>query len=75
MKQVSGKELCRILEQYGWVLKRINGSHHIFTMAGRPERLSVPVHGNQLLKLGLLKASHRSITCQNHTKNTTYGWL
>lgn len=56
MKQTSGKALCRLLEQKGWELKRINGSHHIFVMQGRPERLSVPVHGNQPLKIGLLKA-------------------
>ena len=56
MKQVSGKALCRLLEQQGWELKRINGSHHIFVMQSRPERLSVPVHGNQPLKIGLLKA-------------------
>lgn len=56
MKQVSGKALCRLLEQQGLELKRINGSHHIFVMQGRSERLSVPVHGNQPLKTGLLKA-------------------
>jgi predicted RNA binding protein YcfA (HicA-like mRNA interferase family) len=56
MKQISGKELCRILEQHGWELKRVNGSHHIFTKEGRIERLSVPVHGNKSLKTGLLKA-------------------
>ncbi|WP_371732053.1 type II toxin-antitoxin system HicA family toxin [Spirosoma sp. KCTC 42546] len=37
-------------------MKRVNGSHHIFLMQGRPERLSVPMHGNQPLKTGLLKA-------------------
>ncbi|WP_461109207.1 type II toxin-antitoxin system HicA family toxin [Spirosoma koreense] len=37
-------------------MKRINGSHHIFVMQGRSERLSVPVHGNQPLKIGLLRA-------------------
>jgi predicted RNA binding protein YcfA (HicA-like mRNA interferase family) len=56
MKQVSGKALCRLLSERGWELKRINGSHHIFVMQGRPERISVPVHGNQPLKIGLLKA-------------------
>jgi predicted RNA binding protein YcfA (HicA-like mRNA interferase family) len=60
MKQVSGKELCRLLEQHGWALKRINGSHHIYVMEGRPERISVPVHANQPLKIGLLKALLKS---------------
>ena len=54
MKQISGKDFCRLL-QSGWQLKRINGSHHIHAMAGRIERISVPVHGHKPLKLGLLK--------------------
>ena len=29
MKSVSGKEVCKIVERYGWELKRIPGSHHI----------------------------------------------
>ncbi|XZO01597.1 MAG: type II toxin-antitoxin system HicA family toxin [Microcoleus sp.] len=30
MKSISGKQLCKIVEQKGWVLKRITGSHHIY---------------------------------------------
>jgi predicted RNA binding protein YcfA (HicA-like mRNA interferase family) len=56
MKQISGKDFCRILERDGWDLRRINGSHHIYTKEGQNERLSVPVHANKPLKLGLLKA-------------------
>jgi len=56
MKQVSGKDFCRILERHGWELKRISGSHHIYAKVGSIVRLSVPVHGNKALKLGLLKA-------------------
>lgn len=54
MKQVSGRDLARIVQRKGWSLARIQGSHHIFTMAGRRERLVIPVHGNQPLKTGLL---------------------
>ena len=53
MKAVSGKRLCRLLEAKGWELKRINGSHHIYVKSGNPARLSVPVHGNASLKIGL----------------------
>ena len=53
MKAISGKQLCRMLESRGWVLKRITGSHHIYAKAGNPARISVPVHGNTPLKLGL----------------------
>ncbi|HYW05643.1 MAG TPA: type II toxin-antitoxin system HicA family toxin [Longimicrobium sp.] len=55
MRSVSGKALCRILEQTGWSLLRVNGSHHIYGRPGDPARISVPVHGNQDLKVGLLR--------------------
>lgn len=53
MKAVSGKELARLLEEKGWALKRINGSHHIYCKNGNPARITVPVHGNTSLKIGL----------------------
>jgi predicted RNA binding protein YcfA (HicA-like mRNA interferase family) len=34
---------------------RIQGSHHIYGKAGSDVRLSVPMHGNQALKVGLLR--------------------
>jgi predicted RNA binding protein YcfA (HicA-like mRNA interferase family) len=34
-------------------LKRINGSHHIYAKSGENAQISVPVHGNTPLKLGL----------------------
>ena len=55
MRTISGKRLCRLLESKGWELKRINGSHHIFAKKGIVARISVPVHGNKPLKLGLQK--------------------
>ena len=55
MKVVSGKRLCRLLEGKGWELKRINGSHHIYAKVGMTARISVPVHGNKPLKIGLQK--------------------
>jgi predicted RNA binding protein YcfA (HicA-like mRNA interferase family) len=53
LKSISGKRLCSILEYKGWELKRINGSHHIYTKLGISARISVPVHGNKPLKIGL----------------------
>ncbi|HDM77457.1 MAG TPA: type II toxin-antitoxin system HicA family toxin [Deltaproteobacteria bacterium] len=55
MKTVSGKHFCHILESKAWELKRINGSHHIYAKTGSTFRISVPVHGNAPLKIGLLK--------------------
>jgi len=55
MKAVPGKQLTRLLEQHGWSLLRINGSHHIYGKPGSVVRLSVPVHGNRPLKMGLVR--------------------
>ncbi|MBF0564519.1 MAG: type II toxin-antitoxin system HicA family toxin [Nitrospirae bacterium] len=55
MKAVSGKILCRLLEEKGWELKRINGSHRIYAKEGSVIRISVPVHGSTLMKIGLQK--------------------
>jgi predicted RNA binding protein YcfA (HicA-like mRNA interferase family) len=56
MKSVSGKHFCKILERKGWILLRVKGSHHIYVNTLTGEKLSVPVHKNEDLKLGLLKA-------------------
>jgi len=50
---MSGKDFCRLLELQGWELKRIAGSHPIYAKLGNTARISVPVHGNASLKLGL----------------------
>ena len=55
MKQVSGKQLAKLLEKNGWELLRIQGSHHIYGKSGNEARISVPVHKNQDLKVGLLR--------------------
>jgi predicted RNA binding protein YcfA (HicA-like mRNA interferase family) len=56
VKQVSGRELARIVQRRGWSLARIQGSHHVFTMPGRRKRIVIPIHGNQPLKQGLLRS-------------------
>ena len=56
MKSISGKRLCKIVEQRGWVLRRITGSHHIYEKPEIDQILSIPVHRNQDLKIGTLRA-------------------
>lgn len=56
MKNITGKKLCKILETNGWKLARINGSHHIYIKDNEEARITVPVHGNKEIKIGLLKA-------------------
>jgi len=55
MKSVSGRELARIVERHGWQLLRIQGSHHIYGKQSSVVRLSIPIHGNRPLKIGLLR--------------------
>ena len=55
MKAVSGNKLAKVVERNGWSLMRVQGSHHIYGRAGSNVRLSIPVHGNEALKIGLLK--------------------
>ena len=56
MKAVSGRRLAKIAESKGWVLARVNGSHHIYTRVGRMERVVIPVHSNKPLKIGLQRS-------------------
>ncbi len=45
--------MCRLLERHGWQLKRIKGSHYIYSKPGQLNIITVPVHTNTTLKLGL----------------------
>lgn len=56
MKAVTGKRLAKLAAQKGWILARINGSHHVCTKEGRIERVVIPIHGNQSLKIGLQRS-------------------
>jgi predicted RNA binding protein YcfA (HicA-like mRNA interferase family) len=53
MRPISGKEFARVLERHGWALLRVQGSHHIYGKVGSVVRLSIPIHKNQTLKIGL----------------------
>ena len=48
---LSGKDLVKLLEAAGWVLVRINGSHHILVKGSLS--VTVPIHGNRSLGKGL----------------------
>ncbi len=55
MKALSGREFARLIEQHGWRLLRVSGSHYVYGKAGTVARLSIPIHGNRPLKIGLLR--------------------
>jgi predicted RNA binding protein YcfA (HicA-like mRNA interferase family) len=51
--------MVRFLERQGYRVLRIRGSHHFMERGDR--RTSVPVHGNDALKIGTLHGILRDI--------------
>lgn len=51
---MSGKELVNLLLANGWRIERIHGSHYIMVKGDQTE--TIPVHGNQDMRIGLLNA-------------------
>lgn len=49
---LTGKQLVKQLMDEGWSVDRISGSHYIMVKGDRT--ISVPVHGNKSLPVGLL---------------------
>lgn len=48
---MKGKDLVKLLQQNGWYIERINGSHHVMKKGTQTE--IVPVH-NTDIPIGLL---------------------
>jgi len=55
LKVLSGRQFARLVERRGWRSLRVNGSHHIYGKTASVVRLSIPIHGNRPLKIGLLR--------------------
>jgi predicted RNA binding protein YcfA (HicA-like mRNA interferase family) len=45
---VTGKQMLKLLYKNGWVIDRVNGSHHIMKKGNRT--VTVPVHSKDLGK-------------------------
>ena len=53
LPRVNGKQLIKILSNFGFVVTRIKGSHHI--LKHKDGRMTViPVHSNEMIGPGLL---------------------
>lgn len=48
--------MCKLVEAKGWSLARVTGSHHIFVREGSNLRITVPIHSDHDLKIGLQRA-------------------
>ena len=54
MASLTGKQILKALEQRGFKVIRISGSHHILSNGER--KVTVPVHGATDVKMGTLKS-------------------
>jgi predicted RNA binding protein YcfA (HicA-like mRNA interferase family) len=52
---MNGKQLRKRLEEHGWVLDRISGSHHIM-IKDHCRSIPIPMHGKTDLPKGVVKA-------------------
>jgi predicted RNA binding protein YcfA (HicA-like mRNA interferase family) len=50
---MTGKQLKKLLEEHGWLLDRISGSHHIMIREGN-RSIPIPIHGSVDLPKGLV---------------------
>jgi predicted RNA binding protein YcfA (HicA-like mRNA interferase family) len=55
---MTSADLIREMRQAGWVLDRVNGSHHVFKHPERPGIVVIP-HPKKDLGQGLVKAIRR----------------
>lgn len=51
---MNSKELIKILEKEGWVLRNVKGSHHIYSHPNRGGHITVP-HPKKDLGVGLVR--------------------
>lgn len=56
MPRVSGKEVVAALRRGGWEISSVRGSHHYLRRSDRPGKVTVAVHGTDILRLKTLKS-------------------
>ncbi|MBI5880249.1 MAG: type II toxin-antitoxin system HicA family toxin [Chloroflexi bacterium] len=57
LPRIDGRTLRRVLERDGFVVARIEGSHHIMLKSlpgGERIVVPVPIHGHRVIKVGTL---------------------
>lgn len=53
---MNGKQIIAKLKIEGWVLVRIEDSHHIMKNPEANRKVPIPVHGSKDIQIGLVKA-------------------
>jgi predicted RNA binding protein YcfA (HicA-like mRNA interferase family) len=61
LRRLTGKEVIKILEMFGFEVRRITGSHHHMRLELEDNTCvtTVPVHSNKALSTGTLKSIYR----------------
>lgn len=61
LRRLSGKQIIKIFEHFGFDVDRIRGSHHTLkrVVDGHSQSITVPVHGNKALPAGTIKGIYR----------------
>ncbi len=52
---MTGKQLKKLMEEHGWHMDRISGSHHIM-IRENCRSIPIPIHGSTDLPKGLVSA-------------------
>ena len=66
---MNSKELIKILEKEGWVLRNVKGSHHIYSHPNRGGHITVP-HPKKDLGVGLVKNILKQAGVGNEISNS-----
>ena len=67
LQPVSAKAMIRILIRLGYVKLRARGSHFTFFDPNTKKTVTVPVHGNEYLGIGLIKKILRDAELSTET--------
>lgn len=64
LRRLSGKEVIKILQGFGFEIRRITGSHHHMRLQTEDLtcQTTVPVHGNTALSPGTLRSIYRQVS-------------
>ncbi|MGC9948457.1 MAG: type II toxin-antitoxin system HicA family toxin [Bryobacteraceae bacterium] len=57
---MNGKQAVRALENLGFRLDRVEGSHHMMVKGKHPRTIPIPVHGSKPLPKGTLASIIRT---------------
>ena len=63
LRRLNGKDVVTLLEEMGFSVIRIRGSHHIMRrmVDDLPQTVNVPVHGSKPLATGMLRRLYRDL--------------